>query len=109
MHQPETWGYLQFSENTAGQEQDLFIYKEEEEIKWGLRQLYFQQRECKRETGTYGNDIGGFTIPDIQIENYTFAPDLIADSSHFDFRTTGIENNGHWTITQTGRVWFEAD
>jgi len=109
MHQPETWGYLQFSENVAGTKQDTFESKAEEKIKWGLRQLYFQQRACKKATGVYGNNMKHFTLPDIGIENYTFTVDIAADSSQFEFRTPGLENYGFWKIAEKGRVWFETD
>jgi len=109
MHQPETWGYLQFSNNAAGEKEDLFDYKEEEIIKWGLRQLYFQERTCKKEMGIYSGDLNLFTIPQADIVGYDFQPEFVADSAHFKIRVAGPENKGYWLIRQDGKIWFEAN
>jgi len=109
MHQPETWGYLQFSDFAPGEHRDPFVYKEEEQIKWGLRQLYYQQRECKSATGRYTNDTTYLMIPDVGIENYKFAPEMIADKDHFEIRAPGLNNTGYWTIRQDGMIWLKTD
>ncbi len=53
MHQPETWGFVQFSGLPTGSGSENFILKSEEYVKWFLRNLYYQQREYKRQNNRY--------------------------------------------------------
>lgn len=107
MHEPETWGYLQFSENMAGQKEDQFIYHEEEEIKWGLRQLYFQQEKCNEARGSYSCDTSLFTIPKITIGSYSFSPVFICEDDYYTISAPNISNTGSWKIRQDGKIWLE--
>ena len=56
MHQPETWGYLQFTNEPAGTKV-AFHYKEEEAIKWKLRQLYYDQKKFFARNHRYNRKI----------------------------------------------------
>ena len=53
MHQPETWGYVQFSKATVGQGNILFEENPLESIKWSLYNLYYAQLEHLKIKGTY--------------------------------------------------------
>jgi hypothetical protein len=56
MHRPEMWGYLQFSDKTAGEGKDAFILNPDEKVKWSLRTLYYAQVKIRQETGNYSSD-----------------------------------------------------
>ncbi|MDA3833033.1 MAG: carbohydrate-binding family 9-like protein [Spirochaetales bacterium] len=56
MHRPETWGFVQFSEKKAGSGKTNFIFKEEEQIKWALRNIYMAQRKHRAKTGAFAED-----------------------------------------------------
>lgn len=56
MHYPEKWGYVQFSGQPAGTENDSFHWKESEEIKWLMRRLYYMQAHFFEENGHYADN-----------------------------------------------------
>lgn len=56
MHYPEIWGYVQFSAQSTGTENDSFHWKESEEIKWLMRRLYYRQAQFFEENERYTND-----------------------------------------------------
>jgi hypothetical protein len=109
MHQPETWGYVQFSKNQVGTVKDSFNSREEEKIKWAIRQLYFQQKAFYQHNTSYGDNIKAFTVPEVGISDYHFSPEFTADSTHFTIRASGLDQDGYWKIRQDGKVWYEAD
>lgn len=57
IHMPEYWGYVQFSEQTAGNTQVAFVPRREEEIKWMLRNLYYRQREYMQAFAHYASNL----------------------------------------------------
>ena len=57
MHQPETWGYVQFSTLTVGEANISFRTSPDESIKWSLYQLYYAQRAYFKTNGSYARSI----------------------------------------------------
>jgi hypothetical protein len=57
MHQPETWGYLQFSTKKAGEGLSEFIPDPDAQIKQYLRDVYFTEKKYYDENKKYTNDI----------------------------------------------------
>lgn len=53
MHQPETWGYLQFSTKIAGKGTSEFIPDKDAGVKQYLRDLYFAEKEYFSEFKSY--------------------------------------------------------
>ena len=59
MHQPETWGYLQFSDITFGTNNIPFSFNTDEICKWELRKIYYSQNDFKLKYGYYSSNIIG--------------------------------------------------
>ncbi|MCF6241520.1 MAG: carbohydrate-binding family 9-like protein [Bacteroidales bacterium] len=58
MHQPETWGFIQFSDSiAAGNFVEPFIHQPEEDIKWILRQVYYLQKKYYRKNGYFADNL----------------------------------------------------
>lgn len=96
MHEPETWGIVQFSDKTVTDKGDTYIQDVNERIKWELRKLYFKQRAFRNATGYYSDDVSflGNTGNTKDIKLYTtpggyhiIAPG--ADSSKIHIRDDG--------------------
>lgn len=56
MHQPETWGLVQFSSAPVGKRARFNGKPNEEAIRWQLRQLYYKQQDWKAANGSYTED-----------------------------------------------------
>ncbi len=46
IHYPELWGFVQFSEKTAGKGKEAFVARPEEKAKWALRRIYYREWAC---------------------------------------------------------------
>lgn len=101
MHQPETWGYVQFSNAQVGTKEEGFSAKPEEKIKWALWQLYHQQRVFYKEHGYYASEV---VPPEVDLPNYTFDPVVETTHSLFEIRAAALDG-GTWHIRQDGRIW----
>jgi hypothetical protein len=56
MHQPETWGLVQFSSAPVGKRARFNEQPNLEAIRWQLRQLYYKQHAWKEANGTFTDD-----------------------------------------------------
>ena len=62
MHQPETWGYVQFSDISVGDQVVAFTPSPLESVKWSLYQLYYAQRTYFETKGAYAPSIGNLKL-----------------------------------------------
>ncbi len=102
MHRPETWGFVQFSDNPASNPTDQFHPKPEEELKWVLWQLFYQQMAFYKKYGWYSADVTHFSIPEVEGQN--FSTQFYAGVKTFEI-TLKASNGMLWHIDHTGRVW----
>lgn len=102
MHRPETWGFVQFSDQLVTEPIDEVKPNQEENIKWALWQLFYQQQAFHKKYGWYTSDITHFTFP--QLQNQPFSPQFYAGPGSFEITAAGVEN-GTWHIDHTGRIW----
>jgi hypothetical protein len=102
MHRPETWGYVQFSENPVGEQADPFTSDQEEEIKWALWQLFYQQKAFHRKYGWYTADLTHFTLP--QPKALPFSPRFNTGLNTFEISAAAPDGK-RWYIDQSGRIW----
>lgn len=104
MHAPETWGYVQFSGMIAGQGETKFTAEEEEDIKWALRQLYYQQERYYRQHKQYARSLNALTLPTVNIENYTFEPQLLTTFEGYEIIAESLDNRSVWMIRSDGKI-----
>ncbi|MCB0554438.1 MAG: carbohydrate-binding family 9-like protein [Phaeodactylibacter sp.] len=104
MHQVETWGFVQFSEQPAGAGTEEFMKKKEEQVKWALWQLYLQEERYRKQYGAYTDDLSRLTLPIVVMEGYTFQPEAAVTPSQFELIAADPES-GQWHINQEGRLW----
>jgi hypothetical protein len=105
MHQPETWGVVQFSEKAVGNKPAEFIHDAAETCKWELRKLYYAQRRYFRDFKHYSFDVNrleeqsGFQLnPAIQIK---------VDGNAFTGILNCDESDSPWRIRADGLLWSE--
>jgi hypothetical protein len=104
MHMPEMWAYVQFSDIIVGSGSTQFQYDPDEEIKWALWQLYFQQVDYFETHGSYTDDLGRFTIPDIASSECKFDPKIYITPHLFEIINETCTDSGNWTIRQDGKI-----
>ena len=90
MHQPETWGYLQFTNEPAGTKV-AFNYKEEEAIKWKLRQLYYDQKKFFSRNRRYNRKL--------HQKNCKISVNPLGFLIRYD------SDYGTWNIKEYGKIW----
>ena len=102
MHAPETWGYLQFSDISAGDGKAEFVENPDEDIKWMLRQLYFAQRRYASEYHKFTGDIK--TLRDYGFI-YDINVDILIKPTGYEAYTYSSSSGLTWVIDNTGRVY----
>jgi hypothetical protein len=105
MHAPETWGFVQFSDEIAGTDKVDFYYQEDEEIKWVLRELYKRQRTAYAENGEYAESIEDLGFRKMDFEKYPDYPNLSVTPSMYEITMSGYKPGTTWRINQEGRIW----
>lgn len=104
MHQPETWGFLQFSEKIAGNATDTFVPDPDNDIKWALRILYYREKTYFEKNKTYTTDLNQLGLNDFLLRGDPMLPEIKMTFSMYEAILPG--NNGKtWHIVQDGKVW----
>ena len=101
MHYPEMWGFVQFSEKTAGSTKVAFEYRTEEDIKWALRQVYYRERTFFAKYGKFTGELADLGLNN----NYRFSPEIDFTRNLFEAFLTNETGEYSWHICQDGRVW----
>ncbi len=105
MHYPEMWGFVQFSEKSAGGEKDSFAPDPVEKAQWALRKLYYKQRTHKMQYGEYTADINRLEMGSIEIDNFSWPPKISCTSTMFEAYIESTDKNQQLYISQDGQTW----
>lgn len=98
MHKPEVWGYVQF-ERISNKH---FVERKDESIKWGLWQLYYQIKDC-RKMNLLSCELSNLTMPNVDVVDYNFEPEIF--HNQFGFTVSASSTNGELiTINEKGRL-----
>lgn len=105
MHQPETWGYVYFSSEEAGNNVTFTIPKDEK-IKWKLYELYRAQKTYFGKNKRWASSISDLISDEINIENKTIKPTIeshslgwnISVKSPFTSRTLIVREDGKFIL-----------
>ncbi|MFC1639406.1 carbohydrate-binding family 9-like protein [Gemmatimonadota bacterium] len=98
MHYPEMWGFVQFSNMTAGSGQEEFFPSVEDEARWFLRQVYYKQHAWFSVYGEFSDDASELGVPDSP-----FDLEISATQHLFDAQVTVGGRELH--IGRDGRIW----
>ena len=102
MHRPEMWGYLQFSDEIAGEGKDVFILNPDEKVKWSLRTLYYAETKIHRKTGKYSSDVEILTQAGYEPEDFPAKVEVAENDYIATVKSpfTGLI----WEIEKTGLI-----
>lgn len=104
MHYPEMWGFVQFSEQSVQQQGDQFVFQQDEQIKWALRQIYYQQKAYRKQHGTYADNLDALSA-NIEYNEQPFHPSLETTSITFIAHYTDTISGTVWHINHEGKIW----
>ncbi|WP_274365118.1 carbohydrate-binding family 9-like protein [Paenibacillus thermotolerans] len=102
MHYPELWGYVFFADGNAPA-QDAPPIPEDEAIKWGLRKLYYRQRQYAAEHGRFHGDPGAL-LKENELPQGT---KLEITSRTFLASAPAKDGTSTIYIREDGKVWRE--
>lgn len=107
MHQPETWGYVQFSEIIAGEGIADYIENPDNMVVWSLWQVYylFQRyphnfKKAEESLAELKNKKSASKLDFKPVKLGTKSDDYLA-------KAPSTKKNGYWFIRKDGKVWFE--
>lgn len=107
IHYPEMWGFVQFSGLDAGTGAEEFRLHPEEQIKWGLRNVYYQMKEYYLDHGHFDALSSGFMLEQIGLEGIKFQPVVRTSTTMFEVSASGLDEETVWYINQEGKIWKE--
>jgi hypothetical protein len=105
MHQPETWGFLQFSEKKSGKGTDAYIPDPDNEVKWALRLLYYREKVYFEKNNSYTSDMKSLGLDDYFVNGKPFYPSVKMTFSAWEAIATSADGKSTWHISQDGRIW----
>lgn len=103
MHQPETWGFLQFSDVVAGDGEEAFVFNTDELVKWELYSVYHAQRIYRNKTGSYASDIN--SLKTLLPYETKYIDSIETTTGLFEARASQKESSFIWCINNEGRTW----
>ncbi len=104
MHRPEYWGYVQFSGIVAGEGTEEFVPCPQENIKYLLRELYYEQYRFFHLNGYFAEDFE--TLDPDKPELYDDLELLFeVTPTRFKLSAPGLSGDHHWHITEDSRIW----
>jgi len=105
MHAPELWGLVQFSDKLAGRGVEPFVPRRDEEIRWALRRLYYNQKTLHLNQGRFSSDIRELELYDVELQHYQWPPLIHHTPNLFEATATSKDGREEWHIRQDGKIW----
>ena len=105
MHYPEMWGFVQFSDKIAGQGMDEFLFNPEENAKWLLRQVYYQQQNYFKQYGKYTESLSELKLDGLKVKDYKFPPSIKTTPNLFEASLGSVEEEKKLFINHEGRTY----
>ncbi|MFY0650573.1 MAG: carbohydrate-binding family 9-like protein [Cyclobacteriaceae bacterium] len=108
MHQPETWGYVQFSDKVVGNGVDIFSNSSSYYIQSFLRKIYVSQKKYRNLHGRYSQNFTDLNLGSTNKNINLNALDIQTTNSLFE-ASYRIDASTVWHIIQDGRIWKTID
>ena len=106
MHCPEMWGFVRFSDKLVGTQAEQFKFNTEENIKWALRQIYYEEKKYFEKNHKYTVDLNELGLTDLKMDGYN-APFIQITSNLYEVITAELDGKTKWHISQDGKTWKE--
>ncbi len=108
MHQPETWGYVQFSTAPPGQVE----YQPDPAgpVRHLLHKVYYAQRDYREKNKTWATSLSQLGLQDLRHPSLISPPSLETTKDYYEAYATMRQPDGStrkWHIRSDARVWGE--
>ena len=104
LHHPETWGYVQFAKERVGEELIAFRPNPEEQIKWALWQLHYQQSAYFKKYKKYATSIQELSKVSVDVPNYEFKVTMENYINGYQLIASTVTGNSNWVINEEGLI-----
>ncbi|MEN8192886.1 MAG: carbohydrate-binding family 9-like protein [Bacteroidota bacterium] len=105
LHAPETWGFVQFSNNIVGSDKVEFFYNKIEDAKWAMRKIYFAEHDYKLKNGIYTNDFNQLNFNcNKNLDDYHWPPTINTSSTQFEAILKSKNGESELIIYQDGLI-----
>ena len=108
MHQPETWGYVQFTRHPSSTAEVPFVCPPDERIKWSLRQIYYLQRQHRHEHGAWSTDLPTLLEGTGVQTGHLAGLQLLPAEGGYTLICRSADGTRWWHLRQDGRIWLET-
>ncbi len=105
MHQPETWGFVQFSDEIVGSNNTKFILDQEEFRKWELRKVYYAQIKYKSNNDSYADNLESLDLQIRCCENPYLK--ITTQNAGFEAMLKCENSDKMWCIREDGLTWVK--
>ena len=105
IHYPEMWGFLQFSNNIVGTNEDKFALQPDENIKWLLHQIYYAEINYFNEHKKFMDSARLLEILGKTMDNYSKKLSVFLTPNLFEAIIISDDGKTEWHINQDGRTW----
>ena len=104
MHLPEMWGFLQFSDKLVGTKEDNFVYNPDEDAKWALRQIYYEEIRYFEKNKKYCSNLKDLGLQNLKIEGYILDETVQCTDNLFEAKIKNAKSGQCFIIFQDGKV-----
>jgi hypothetical protein len=104
IHYPEMWGFVQFSDQAAGEGKDSFIPRPDEGAKWALRQVYYKQKTHFLNHGAYADSLKELGLGEMRVKGFSWPPQIRTTWNQWEAFLEREDGQGRMTIFSDGRV-----
>jgi hypothetical protein len=104
MHMPEMWGFLQFSDKMIGTGKDEFVYHTDEDAKWVLRQIYYEEMRYFQKHKKYCDNLKDIGLQNLKIEGYILDETIQCTDNLFEAKIKNVKSGKYFIIFQDGQV-----
>jgi hypothetical protein len=106
MHCPEMWGFVQFSDKRIGTGEDVFKFNPEENAKWVLRQIYYDEKKFFEKHNRYSSTLSELGLDNLRVDGYSL-PIIETTSTMYEGIMKSLDQKTTWHIAHDGRTWKE--
>ena len=104
IHYPEMWGFVQFSDQAAGDGKDSFVLRPEEAAKWALRQVYYKQKTHFLNYGAYADSLKELGLGEMRVKGYSWPPQIRTTWNQWEALLESEDGKERFRITHDGWV-----
>jgi hypothetical protein len=104
IHYPEIWGFVQFSERLAGTAGVKFVFNQDENVKWALRQIYYYEKLFFEKHNRFTTSFKELGMTPLTIKGY-LPPVVQCTQNLFEITMYKDDKTSSWHIIQNGKTW----